>query len=489
MKPKRRLTAEAVRSVTETLLLDNYDEPVAVPLFHMQIWELLCAPGHTHCAIAAPRKHAKSTAVSHAYVLVNLLFRYKKNVLIISNTIEQAMGFLTGIKRELTENEDLKKLFKISHLEVDAKKEIIIKFTDGEWGRVVARGSGQSLRGAIHNSVRPDLVVCDDLEDDDVCQDDTLRAAFLKWFLKTLLPIRSHSGQIVFIGTILHVDSLLNKLLHSESWHTLFFKAHKSFDDFSEILWPEQYTVEKLMEERQRCIELGEPHAYAQEYLNDPLDDSDRFFDVESWLPMEDQDYHTYKEYYIGVDFAISEQDKTAFTVFLVAGVDHMGHIHIVDLIRERGLGGDELIDLFFILHEEYNAPIFFVEKGHIFQTLEGMLHREMEERSMYLSYEEFNPSKDKRVRARPLQKLLKSTLYTVKFNKREEWWDGFESECHQFPNSTFKDQVDAFAWLAIGILSIIEAPTQEELEEAIWQQEMSEAMLLDQGVDDQTGY
>ena len=96
----RELTAEAVKGLSLALLQRSYDNPVATPGFHSEMWTMCCSD-HPFVAIAAPRKHAKSTAITHAYALASVLFRKSKNVMILSNTEEQAIGFLSGIKKKL----------------------------------------------------------------------------------------------------------------------------------------------------------------------------------------------------------------------------------------------------------------------------------------------------------------------------------------------------------------------------------------------------
>ena len=59
------LTSEVIYGFSNLLLSERYDDPVATPQFHKDLWELCCDP-HPQVAIAAPRGHAKSTAVTHA---------------------------------------------------------------------------------------------------------------------------------------------------------------------------------------------------------------------------------------------------------------------------------------------------------------------------------------------------------------------------------------------------------------------------------------
>jgi len=107
-----KLNAAVLEGFVNSILRKNFDKPAATPSFHKEIWELVTSE-NKQVAIAAPRYHAKSTAVTHAYTLASVLFREARYVLIVSDTVSQAIQFLGDIKKELLDNEDLRSLFSI----------------------------------------------------------------------------------------------------------------------------------------------------------------------------------------------------------------------------------------------------------------------------------------------------------------------------------------------------------------------------------------
>ena len=106
------LTADVIKGFSSSLLQKTFDSPVQSPACHYEWWELFCQPSPM-VAIAAPRMHAKTTALTHTYTLAAVLFREREYVLVVSDTISQAVQFLGDIKKELLENEQLRSLFKI----------------------------------------------------------------------------------------------------------------------------------------------------------------------------------------------------------------------------------------------------------------------------------------------------------------------------------------------------------------------------------------
>jgi hypothetical protein len=156
------LNAKVVHGFTSALLMSKFDDPKPTPTFHHELWDLACSK-HPKVAIAAPRGHAKSTAVTHCFTLACVMFRVKKYVLIVSDTEGQAIQFLSDIKKEILENDKLRDLFGVRGFVKETETDIIVEFEDGIQFRITAKGSEQKVRGLKWRNKRPDLIVCDDL--------------------------------------------------------------------------------------------------------------------------------------------------------------------------------------------------------------------------------------------------------------------------------------------------------------------------------------
>jgi hypothetical protein len=280
------LTPELVEAFAGAYLSPRYDNLAPTPEFHRKAWELYCS-GVEQASIVAPRGHAKSTALTHDFGLAAAMWRDQDYILIVSATEELAFAHLGDIAKECRENEDLIRDFSIKGLSTDSKSEIIVDFKDGHQCKFIARGTGQRIRGIKWNGKRPGLILGDDLEEDEQVENLDRRKKFRKWVNRTLLPCLRKGGKVRVHGTILHEDSYLARIQRSKtSWKTLFFKAHHSFDDFSNILWPEAWDEARLRAKRQTFIDDGDADGYAQEYLNDPSDSSAAYLHKEDLLPM-----------------------------------------------------------------------------------------------------------------------------------------------------------------------------------------------------------
>lgn len=497
------INAETIAGFSASLLHANYDDAVESPECHMEWWRLCCTT-YPKVAIAAPRRHAKSTAVTLAYTLTCVLFRDRKYVLIVSDTITQAVQFLADLKKELADNDKIRTLFKIKEFTKDTEDDVIVECDDGHQFRISAKGSEQKLRGLKWNNKRPDLIVGDDLENDEIVLNKERRDKFKRWFYGALVPCLSQNGVIRIVGTILHEDSLLNNLMPSlwdkqtrqtdlkiwsenkrASWKSIKYRAHNEI--FTEFLWPQRYDAEWFKTERQDFIDRGLLDVYSREYLNEPIDDSIAYFKKTDFIEENKQDQEKKLHYYIAADLAISEKETADYSVFVVAGVDENKVLHIKNVIRDR-LDGKEIVELILDLHKIYEPELFGIEEMQVSKAIGPFLRDEMVRSGIYPNvFLLKHQGKDKIARARSIQGRMRAKA--VKFFKDSDWYPVFEDELTKFPRAKNDDQVDAFAYIGMMLDSLVEAPTKKEQEDEEYYDEMLSSGLYDQGRSTVTGY
>lgn len=474
------LNAEIMEGFVGSILHKKFDHPVPTPDCHREWWSF-CTSDDPLVAIAAPRGFAKSTAVTHSYVLAEVLFRQSKFVVIVSDTESQAAMFLGDIKNELLENEDLIHLFGVDRFTKMNETDIIVQMKDGYKFRIVAKGAEGLRRGLKWDSLRPDLIVCDDMESDEAVSSKDRRTKLKNWFYATLLPSRSPSGKVRMIGTILHMDSLLENVMPKDkaltttstalrndnlknlrrSWTSLRYKAHNA--DYSHLLWEEKMNEDKLKKLKQQYVDQGLPDVYSREYLNYPIDESFAYFHREDLLPMVDEDFEKDKQYYAAIDFAVSTADRSDYTVIAVGGLDSRGILHIVDIRRGRW-DSLEIVDEMFSVQQRYTPELFITERGAIEKAIGPFLKQEMLNRNIYMNLDANTPTRDKMSRARGIQARLRAG--SVRFDREAEWFLTLEEEMTRFPKDKHDDQVDAISWMGLKLDAMVEPQTQEEVEE-----------------------
>lgn len=493
------LTSAAIEGFTKSVLGARYDDPKPVPWHHREMWELCCSD-HPQVAIAAPRGSAKSTAITFAYVLSSVLFRDHQHVLIISANEELASGFLNDLKIELQENETLQELFGFKKFVKERETEIICEMADGYRFRIIVKGAEQRMRGLKWERKRPSLVVPDDLEDEELVASEARREKFRRWFYGAVKPILRDGGKIRMVGTIMHMDSLLNRFMPPKkdkdtvdeplkmyskadrAWKSVLYRAHST--DFKHLLWPEMYPEARLRSIRQDFAEQGMLDVYGQEYLNNPIDQTTAFFRKSDFLPMTENDKETYKTYYASGDLAITQNKRSAYTAMPVGGMDEKRTLHITDMRRGR-FDSLEIADEIFSIHKRWSVDTFRLESENIQKSIGPFLYERMTRTGEYLNIDAKPPTKDKEARAQTLRAMMRAGQ--VKFDKEADWYPDLEEEMLHFPKWPTVDQVDALAWLAMLVNEMVEAPTREEMEKEEWEDEFWDQQ--EQGVCLTTGY
>lgn len=508
MKPIPGLTeadwalADTLKGFTQKYLLNRYDTPKPIPEVHREWWALFLS-NYKQVAIAAPRGFAKSTALTFAYSLFLIVFKISRHLLLIGSNEANAAAFLQEMKTEFLENEDLIAYSGFARFKKETETEMVLEFNDGRRVRVIAKGAQQRMRGMKWERRRPDTVLFDDMEDEEMVLNEARRKKFRDWFLGTVRPIIADGGRIRGVGTIIGFDSFLERTMPKETsentineplrdyrkesipgqWMSVKYRAHGP--TYEHLLWPERFSETVLKEIRREYFEMGMLDIYGQEYLNNPIDETTAYFRRSDFLPMTEEDHKKNKTFYAAADFAIGESDRSAFTAIVVGGMDSDGVLHIVDVRRGRW-DGKEIIDEMFSVQLAWEPELFRVESENIAKSLGAFLFDEMGKNgNPYINIDDRPPTKDKDKRGRSMQ--ARTRARRVKFDKEADWYEDFEDENLKYPKHAYKDQFDAFAWLGLMLDEMVSPLTEEEEEEMEYQESFFKSMP--QGRCEATGY
>jgi predicted phage terminase large subunit-like protein len=397
-----------------------------------------------------------------------MLFKVKRFCLLVSDTEAQAAGFLVDIKAELEHNDTLRKKFGVKKLIKDTETNIICLMEGGHKFRIQAKGSEQKVRGIKWMNMRPDLIIGDDLENDEIVLNPERREKFRKWLMNALIPCGSDTVWIRLVGTILHLDSALQRLLEDPTWEHLFYQAEDG--NWENVLWPEKFSKEKLREIYESYLSQGNPEGYAQEYRNQPVAIENAFFNPDYFYDFKRVDGEWVEpnlEYFAAADFAISEKAKADFTVIIVGGMSPEGILHIVDVKRFKG-DSEMIIEELIATQKHWKPNLFTFETAKIDKAIGPFLEREQMRQKVYLNILKVTPTQSKTMRARSIQAMHKAGA--IKYDKEAHWYPAFESEllmvADSGPRGRHDDMFDAFAYLGLTIDQHYEAQSDEELEE-----------------------
>jgi hypothetical protein len=224
--------------------------------------------------IKAPRGWGKTSIVNFAYPGKKILFREKKFIVPISNTATQAVMQSENLKRELVANSDIRKIF--GNIKTNGADTIDSSFSKEMWVAnnetiVIPRGAGQQVRGIKYGKHRPDLIIFDDVEDSESVNSDEQRAKLKQWMFSDVLNSvdRGTPGwKIIFIGTLLHEDSLLASLLADPSWYKIEIDL---CNDALQSNWPDFMSDEDIRKLYEGYKAQGLLDVFYREYRGLPI--------------------------------------------------------------------------------------------------------------------------------------------------------------------------------------------------------------------------
>lgn len=234
--------------------------------------------GEAQTSTEAPRNHAKTTISCFLIPIYQALnesksFRYYLN---IQGTDVKALAVNTSIKLEIEENRVLRALYGV---------QVGVKWTDAQFelanGVVfTSRSAGQSLRGIMYRSRRPDFIICDDLYDEEDLNnpDSTLKKN--AWFWSTLYPCRAKSRRwaLHVQGTAINGEDILEKMKKKPGWVCRSFQACGDLAS-GPVLWPELNTLESLNKDLENMGSV----IFMREMMNQRMDETTSIV-KRSWL-------------------------------------------------------------------------------------------------------------------------------------------------------------------------------------------------------------
>lgn len=211
--------------------------------FHREMGHILKDPSHQLIAVMAFRESGKSTIMNTGNILWSILGKpQKKFAVIVSQTQDQAKSHFTSIRDELLSNELLRADFgPFSDNEAEWKK-MSLDLVYHE-SKIQSVSLEQSIRGLKYGTIRPDLIICDDIEDTSTAKDEANRNTAWQRLTSEVLPLGSKETRVIVLGNLICPDSLLMRLKKKIDGGGLsgIFRAYPLLDDERRILWPERF--------------------------------------------------------------------------------------------------------------------------------------------------------------------------------------------------------------------------------------------------------
>ena len=128
-----------------------------------------------------------------------------------------------------------------------------------------ARGRGQSPRGLRYRSHRPDYVVIDDLDDDELVESPARVTKLFDWVRSALFgTLDGGRGRFIMVGNLIAKNSVLAKWCDIKSVHVTKVNI---YDNNGGISWASKWTPQEVKD----IENVVGYRAFQKEYMNNPI--------------------------------------------------------------------------------------------------------------------------------------------------------------------------------------------------------------------------
>lgn len=392
--------------------------------------------------VAANRGMGKTSSLM-AYLLQKIVFREVKFIVYVSASADQAKMQTENLKAELVGNPMIRKLF--------GPMETKDSFASDKWVTrtgvmVMPRGRGQQVRGLLHGDDRPDLLAVDDVEDAEMVRSEDRRFLCSQWFHADLLnsvELGSDNWRVLFIGTPLHEDGLIVKLMEDGGWHSV--RIELCNEDY-ESNWPQVVSNKEVRAMADEYKRQGLLHVFHMEHrcvLVPP--DETRSFRQSYFQYYSPEDYRRRRSQFetvLLVDPAKTTKKTSCDTAIIGVSLDYnAGSIYVVD-IDHGHYAPDEVSGHTCEMASRLDASVVSVEVTGLNDFITFPMKQEIVKRGLPLRLHEQHSRVDKLERIAALIPFYRGGM--VYHNAAT--CAPLEAQLLSFPRSRRQDVMDALA-------------------------------------------
>jgi predicted phage terminase large subunit-like protein len=341
-------------------LFERCREVQAAPNDHLDLWS---------------REHYKSTIITFAKTIQDILINPNVTVGIFSHTRPIAKGFLRQIKQEFESNKQLQQWF--PDILYDNPQRQSVKWSEDDgitvkrdqnpkeatveaWGLV----DGQPIGKHFSLLVYDDIVTAASVTSPDMIQ-KTTDALSLSYNLGAV------GGHRRFIGTRYHFGDTYKVLMDRETATPRIYAAtHDGSMDGEPVLMPDE-----LLQQKRRDMGI---YVYSCQMLQNPIADQSQGFQRE-WVQYYDTVKHSHCNWYMLVDPANGKRKHNDYTSIWMVGLSRDGNYYCLPVVRDR-LNVTEIVKRIIQLHRMYRPIEVRIEQYGLMTTAEHLKNEQEKE-------------------------------------------------------------------------------------------------------------
>lgn len=305
-----------------------------------------------------PRGHAKST---HFDIFIPLWLKFQKLMrvmVVVGKSEESAQTLLADIQAELEFNQRIIADFGV--------QQGTGAWTDGEFVTAddtafFARGRGQSPRGLRYKTSRPDYIVIDDLDDDEMCRNEKRVNDMTAWVKEALFgSLDVGRGRFIMVGNLISKNSVLQKISETSG---VYVSEIKAVDHNGEPVWKEKWTKQEAEEAK----EFMGYRAWEKEMMHNPINEGAIF--KHDWIKyVKTLPLTKYDELVCYTDPSFKSTKKNDYKACRLWGKTKTGELHLIDCWVRQGTVS-EMVRWLYDLYERTRDSVairFYIEANFL---------------------------------------------------------------------------------------------------------------------------
>lgn len=296
--------------------------------FQIDAAKHLKANRHIRAVFEWARGHAKSSHIS-LMIPIWLMIQEIRTIhvmVLVSKSEDGAERLLSDLQCELQFNTLLRQDFNI---EIDEGSWSTGEFKTKDGMLFIALGRGQSPRGIKNRGQRPDYIVIDDIDDDELVRNPARVSLAFDWCLSALLGAMDMGrGRFVLVGNRIGKDSILSRFAERPDTHHTVVNA---IDSSGNPSWKEKYDLEEIQKLR---TYMGE-RRFQKEYMNNPINEGAVFLRKHirygKMLPLKE-----YRSLICYTDPSFKAGTTNDFKATMLVGKTKTGQYHVLKAFAEQ---------------------------------------------------------------------------------------------------------------------------------------------------------
>lgn len=425
-----------------------------VPDFHCELLDAMCSSSIQYLVCVCPRGFAK-TMIARATLAKALMTGASPFCVVINKTIKDAVNSAREVFRIITSD-----FFQ----QVYGKVELVVSrdgigeyefIQNGQYKVLYARGRDSALQGMNIHNMRPNLILCDDIEQAEDSDTEDNFEATKKWFFETMLFLMDEDNRrVIYIGNMNRAQSLIAELPNLSDWHSIVLSAIKADGT---ALWEDRFPLARLMAEFRQYCQMGLKHVWLAQKMSRVDNDSAGIIspdeiEYHSGLAPDDIEYGC-----ITIDPAISDSSRADEAVIVAHGWKDKAW-HELEMFNRTGVDPMQLINQAINMAVKWRLPLICIEAVAYQKALIPIMESALARRGLknYLRVKPIASRGSKKARIQAWIGMLRGHMYKLERNnfailsQLQSW------QLHAKKDSQHDDRLDGCSMIMLAAQSYL---------------------------------